>query len=486
MSKNITTLGQLKKSGYQSRTVKEEMRQNLEQLLRNGKPIFSDIIGYEDSVIPQLERAILAGHNINFLGLRGQAKTRMARQMVQLLDEFIPIIEGSEINDDPLAPLSFKAKKRIEEMGDKTPIAWVHRNERYAEKLATPDVNIADLIGDIDPIKAANLRLSYSDEGVIHFGIIPRSNRGIFVINELPDLQPRIQVALFNILQEGDIQIRGFKIRFPLDVQFVFTANPEDYTNRGSIITPLKDRIQSQIFTHYPETIEVGRAITRQEVKLTEFQKKSIEVPALIERLIEQIAVEARDNEFVDEKSGVSARLPISAYETVVSSVERRMLINKEKQGTARIGDLQAAIPAIVGKIEMVYEGEQEGAVNVAHRLISSAIRSLAPEYFPDFEHMGDKQHPEVRAKYRSVMAWFEKGNEANLLSDAPEKEYRAGLESVRGLADAIDKHKEKDDRLLYMEYLLHVLAEFSLLDKKVLQSGSTFQDFFSAIMPEQ
>ena len=485
----INTIGDLKKSGYKSRTVKEEMRDNLEVKLKTGKPIFENIIGYEQSVVPQLERAILSGHNINFLGLRGQAKTRMARQMVQLLDEYMPIVEGSEINDDPLMPLSWRSRELVKETGDDTPIAWVHRSERYAEKLATPDVNIADLIGDIDPIKAANLRLSYSDEGVIHFGIIPRSNRGIFVINELPDLQPRIQVALFNILQEGDIQIRGFKFRFPLDVQFVFTANPEDYTNRGSIITPLKDRIQSQIFTHYPETIEIGRAITRQEIKLSEFQKKSIKVPELIERIIEQIAVEARSNEYVDEKSGVSARLPISAYETIVSAVERRMLINGEKEGTVRIGDLQAVIPAIVGKIEMVYEGEQEGAVNVAQKLISSSVRSLAPEYFPDFKQLSDKQHPEIRGKYVTIMSWFEKGNDLDLINDASEKDYIAGIKGIKGLGDAVKSFKDDKNNnswVLMMEYLLHVLAEYSLLDKKMLATSFKFQDFFSSIMPQE
>jgi magnesium chelatase subunit I len=485
----INTLGALKKAGYRSKSVKEEMRENLEVKLRKDKPIFENIIGYEHSVVPQLERAILSGHNINFLGLRGQAKTRMARQMVELLDEYMPIIAGSEISDDPLTPLSYKAKELVKEQGDDTPIVWVHRSERYAEKLATPDVNIADLIGDIDPIKAANLRLSYSDEGVIHFGIIPRSNRGIFVINELPDLQPRIQVALFNILQEGDIQIRGFKFRFPLDVQFVFTANPEDYTNRGSIITPLKDRIQSQIFTHYPESIAIGRAITRQEVKLSDFQKKTIKVPELIEQLIEQIAVEARSNEYVDEKSGVSARLPISAYETLVSAVERRMLINGEKEGSVRIGDLQAAIPAIVGKIEMVYEGEQEGAVNVAQKLISSAVRTLAPNYFPDFEQVGDKQHPEIRSRYGSVMSWFEQGNDLDLINDASEKDYKKNIAAIKSLEQAVKSSgagRTNNPQLLMMEYLLHVLAEYSLLDKKMLATSFKFQDFFSSIMPQE
>ncbi len=484
----IATLGQLKQTDYKSLTVKEEMRNNLIERLKKGKPVFDNIIGYEQSVIPQIERAILAGHNINFLGLRGQAKTRMARQLVALLDEYIPVVKGSEINDDPFNPLSYYGRKLIAEMGDETPIEWVNRSERYAEKLATPDVNIADLVGDLDPIKAANLKLSYSDEGVIHFGIIPRSNRGIFVINELPDLQPRIQVALFNILQEGDIQIRGFKLRFPLDVQFVFTANPEDYTNRGAIITPLKDRIQSQIFTHYPDTIEIGRKITRQEVRLSTAQKEQIEMPLLIEQLIEQIAVEARTSEFVDEKSGVSARLPISAYESVVGAVERRMLLNGEKKGSARIGDLLAAIPAIVGKIEMVYEGEQEGAVAIAHKLISSSIRSLASIYFQDFAHMQNKKNPEIREKYIKVSQWFENGHELTLENDINEKAYKAVLANVQGLKKVVSNARKIDisnGEELLMEYLIHVLAAYSILDKKVLVSSFTFQDYFSSIMPK-
>jgi len=470
----ITTVGQLKRSGYSPRSVKEEMRANLIDRLQKGLPVFDNIIGYENTVIPQIERAILVGHNINFLGLRGQAKTRMARQLVSLLDEYMPIIQGSEINDDPLSPLSFYGRNRLEELGDETPISWVARLDRYTEKLATPDVNIADLVGDLDPIKAANLKLSYSDEGVIHFGIIPRSNRGIFVINELPDLQPRIQVALFNILQEGDIQIRGFKLRFPLDVQFVFTANPEDYTNRGAIITPLKDRIQSQIFTHYPDTIEIGRTITKQEVKLTDTQKKTIAVPLLVEQLIEQIAVEARNSEFVDEKSGVSARLPITAYESVVGAVERRMLINGEKQGTARIGDLLAAIPAIVGKIEMVYEGEQEGAVAIAHKLIASAIRSLAPTYFNGFTALQHKKDPQIREKYVKINQWFENGNELTIESDCSESDYLNLLTSVNGLNKSVlrkDDGKLGNNESILMEYLIHVLAAYSMLDKKVLES---------------
>src|SRR5262245_41825692 len=297
---HIKTLGELKRTGYQSKTIKRELRDNLIQRLQNKEKVFSGIWGYEETVIPDLERAVLAGHDINLLGLRGQAKTRLARLMVHLLDEYIPIIEGSELNDDPMNPISRYGKDKFAELGDALPVAWLHREERYTEKLATPDVSIADLIGDVDPIKAASLKLPYSDERVIHFGLIPRSHRSIFVINELPDLQARIQVALFNILQEGDIQIRGFKLRLPLDLQFVFTANPEDYTNRGSIVTPLKDRIDSQIITHYPKSIEVGKKITEQEARIRADQKKIVTLTEIAKDLVEQIAFEARKSEYVD------------------------------------------------------------------------------------------------------------------------------------------------------------------------------------------
>jgi magnesium chelatase subunit I len=354
---HIKTLGQLKRSGYAPKTIKNELRDNLIKQLEKSEPVFRGIWGYEETVIPDLERAILAEHDINLLGLRGQAKTRLARLMVNLLDEFIPVIEGSELNDDPFNPLSRYGRDIITEKGDATPVAWIHREERYTEKLATPDVSIADLIGDVDPIKAATLKLPYSDERVIHFGLIPRSNRCIFVINELPDLQARIQVALFNILQEGDIQIRGFKLRLPLDIQFVFTANPEDYTNRGSIVTPLKDRIDSQIITHYPKSIEIGKRITVQESKLKEVQRQTVSTPEIAKDLIEQIAVEARKSEFVDAKSGVSARLTISAYENLVAAAERRSILNREKNVFTRIADFIGVIPAITGKVELVYEG---------------------------------------------------------------------------------------------------------------------------------
>ena len=307
--KKITTLGALKKSKYKSQSIKEEMRNNLVQILQDGEKSLKGIIGFDDTVVPDIERAILSRHNILLLGLRGQAKTRIARQLVNLLDEYMPIISGSEINDDPLNPISAFGKTKLKENGDDTKIEWVHRADRYVEKLATPDVSIGDLIGDVDPIKAATLKLPYSDERVIHFGLIPRAHRCLFVINELPDLQARIQVALFNILQEEDLQIRGFKLRFPLDIQFLFTANPEDYTNRGSIVTPLKDRIESQILTHYPRNIEDAKHITQQEAKIHGDQEKKIKVPSLIADVLETMVFKARESEYVDVNSGVSARL---------------------------------------------------------------------------------------------------------------------------------------------------------------------------------
>src|SRR3954471_22358063 len=383
---NIKTLGELKRSGYKPRSIKEEIRENLITKIKSRENPFVGIIGYEDTVIPDTERALLSRHNILFLGLRGQAKTRMARQIVDLLDEYIPTIAGSEINDDPFRPISKFAKDLVAGHGDDTPLHWVHKSERYGEKLATPDVSVADLIGDIDPIKAANLKLSFADEMVIHYGIIPRSNRSIFVINELPDLQARIQVALFNILQEGDIQIRGFKLRMPLDILFVFTANPEDYTNRGSIVTPLKDRIQSQILTHYPKSLENALSITEQEADVPDDQKEKVIISDLIKRLIEQVAFEARASEFVDKKSGVSARLTISAFENAVSSAERRSIVSGEKQTQVWVSDLIGIIPSITGKIELVYEGEQEGPFQVAVNLLDKSIRSQFVQYFPNPE----------------------------------------------------------------------------------------------------
>ena len=427
--KHINTLGELKEAGYTAKSIKEEIRQNLIQKLQAKEETFTGIIGYEETVIPDVERALLSKHNILFLGLRGQAKTRMARQMTELLDEYIPVIPGSEINDDPLKPISKFAKDLIRERGDDTPIEWMHRSLRYGEKLATPDVSVADLIGDIDPIKAANLRLSFADERVIHYGIIPKSNRSIFVINELPDLQARIQVALFNILEEGDVQIRGFKLRLPLDILFVFTANPEDYTNRGSIVTPLKDRIESQILTHYPKSLENALAITEQEADIEEAQKERVNISDMIKRLIEQVAFEARGSELVDKKSGVSARLTISAFENAVSAAERRALLNKEKNTQVWVSDLIGIIPSITGKIELVYEGEQEGPYQVAMNLLDKAIRSQFVQYFPNPDTLKKRaprkgETPQaVDNPYRSIIGWFDKGNHLNLFFATTDKE---------------------------------------------------------------
>jgi len=478
----VKTIADLKKAKYQSKPVKEELRDNLILKMQQGEEVFPGIFGYEDTVIPNLERAILSRHNINLLGLRGQAKTRIARLLLNLLDEHIPIIKGSEVNDDPFAPLSVHAREMIAEKGDQTEIKWLHRSDRYVEKLATPDVSIADLIGDVDPIKAANLKLSYSDERVIHFGLIPRANRGIFVINELPDLQARIQVALFNILQEGDIQIRGFQFRFPLDVQFIFTANPEDYTNRGSIITPLKDRIQSQIMTHYPKSIELAKGITAQEAKVSAAQTESVQAPEIIKDLLEQISVEARQSEYVDEKSGVSARLSISAFELLNSAAERRMLKNGEKETTLRLSDLMLVVPAMIGKIEMVYEGEQEGAVNVSYALIRSAIRAQAAQYFPELKDLKKGEGANLQA-YQKVTNWFG-ANRMDLMNDHSEKQYRKALDEVDGLSELIDKKfpkLPKNGKYLMMEYLLHAMAEYSHLSKKQLERSFQFGDLLSS-----
>lgn len=478
---NIKTLGELKRSGYTSRSVKQEMRDNLVVHLRNGTNPFSAIQGYDDTVLPQVHTAILSRHNMILLGLRGQAKTRIARLMVNLLDEYMPIVSGSEINDDPLAPLSKYAIDLIAQHGDETPVSWVHRNERYTEKLATPDVTVADLIGDVDPIKAASLKLNYADERVIHYGLIPRSHRCIFVINELPDLQARIQVSLFNILQEGDLQIRGFKLRLPLDVQFVFTANPEDYTNRGSIVTPLKDRIDSQILTHYPKDITISQRITEQEATLSPGQDR-IAVHPILKELIEQVAFEARRSELIDQKSGVSARLTISAYENLHSFAERRMLMSGEKAVTARITDLFGAIPSITGKVELVYEGELEGAANVAQALIGKAIRTLFEQRLPNPEKLKKSKKPNP---FASVINWFNEGNTVSLLNTEDDKAYEKSLNAVSGLQDVVKHHfgkNEKHEQLLLMEFVLHGLAEFSQLSRHNLTRGMEFKDLMSGM----
>jgi magnesium chelatase subunit I len=478
----ISTLAQLKNSGYKSKSIKEELRDNLINRLKNKQTVFEGIWGYEETVIPDLERAILAGHDINLLGLRGQAKTRLARLMVNLLDEYIPVIEGSELNDDPFAPASRYGRDKVKEMGDATPVTWLHRDERYSEKLATPDVSIADLIGDVDPIKAATLKLPYADERVIHFGLIPRSNRCIFVINELPDLQARIQVALFNILQEGDIQIRGFKIRMLLDIQFVFTANPEDYTNRGSIVTPLKDRIDSQIITHYPKTLEIGKHITQQEARLKAEQRKLVSVNEIAKDLIEQIAFEARKSEFVDSKSGVSARLTISAYENLVAAAERRSILNHEKNAQIRILDFVGVIPAITGKVELVYEGEQEGPGIVAQNLVGKALRTQFIAYFPDPDKFRKQKE---KSPYKKISNWFGEGNTVDLLHDMKQVDFEKQLHAIPGLKELIKEFHANQDTLttlFLMEFALHGLAEFSLISKHSLTAGLQFKDLLSSM----
>lgn len=481
--KSVKTLGALKAAGYRSQSIKDELRNNLIKALRERKNIFEGIQGYDESVLPQIETAILSRHNIILLGLRGQAKTRLARLMVNLLDEFIPAVGGSELNDDPFHPLSRFAKDLIAEKKDETPIAWIHRDDRYAEKLATPDVSVADLIGDVDPIKAAAMKLPYSDERVIHYGIIPRSNRGIFVINELPDLQARIQVSLFNILQEGDIQIRGFKMRLPMDIQFVFTANPEDYTNRGSIVTPLKDRIESQILTHYPKSISIGKIITEQEARILPQQQKQIIIPHAMRELIEQIAFEARESEYVDKKSGVSARLTITALENLYSTIERRMLLNDENDGYARVADIYGILPSMTGKMELVYEGESEGMANVATALIGKALRKQFESFFPSPEKLKKSKQ---KNPFATVTAWFNEGNMLDVMATFSQKQYKKTLKQVQGLSELVDQYFPRageEEKLFMMEYALHGLAEFSQISKSRVESNFQFKDLLGSMM---
>ncbi|MDO6601916.1 magnesium chelatase [Arenibacter palladensis] len=481
--KEITNLGELKKAGYKTKKIKDELRANLIDKIKSDEITFPGVWGYENSVVPELERAILSRHNINLLGLRGQAKTRLARLMVNLLDEYIPIVAGSEINDDPLSPISRFAIETIKEHGDLTPIAWLHRSDRFYEKLATPDVTVADLIGDVDPIKAANLKLSYADDRVIHFGMIPRANRCIFVINELPDLQARIQVSLFNILQEGDIQIRGFKLRLPLDLQFVFTANPEDYTNRGSIVTPLKDRIGSQILTHYPEDIETARKITEQESKLDKRQTEVIYVPDLAKDLLEQISREARESEYVDAKSGISARMSITSFENLMSTAERRLLKNGQETTMIRLSDFMGVIPSIIGKIELVYEGEQEGSGSVAEILIEDAVKSLFLNYFPKIDKLERK---DAEGPYDELISWFFDGEGFDLLDDATDEEYKEKLDSIIPLQQLVTKHQpniNKEDTYFLKELLLWGLVAHKKLSKQRYTVGYQIKDVYGSFI---
>ncbi len=472
MKKEIT-FKELKNSGYTNKSISKEIQENLIARIQAKKPVFEGLFGYEDSVVPQLKKAILAGHHINLLGLRGQAKTKIARSMVDLLDEYIPIVKGSEINDSPFQPISKYARDLIAELGDNTPIDWVHRSDRFFEKLATPDVNVSDLIGDIDPIKAATLKLPYSDERVLHYGMIPRANRSIFVLNELPDLQARIQVSLFNILQEGDIQIRGFQLRMPLDIQFVFTANPEDYTNRGSIVTPLKDRIGSQIFTHYPKSISLAREITDQEAKISPEDKSVIQVPSLAKDLLEEVAFVARNSEYVDAKSGVSARLTISAMENLMAAAKLRLIETDSKKTRIRLVDFMSIIPSITGKIELVYEGEQEGADEVAKILLDNAIVVQFEKIFPRIFKL---EKEGVKTTYTDLINWFD-DNFIELNYTDTDEEFYSVLKSIPSLVAIVSEFApklDKEEQYFCMEMILWYLAITEKLDKS--ENNNTYK----------
>ena len=481
----ISTLGDLKASGYRPRSVKDEIRANLIARLQSGDDVFPGILGFDRTVIPQVQNALLGRHDFILLGLRGQAKSRIVRMLPLLLDEWVPEVAGSEIHDDPLDPVSKYARDLIHDQGDETPVSWLHRSARYGEKLATPDTSIADLIGDIDPIKAATRKLTYADEEVIHFGIIPRTHRGIFAINELPDLQPRIQVGLLNIMEEQDIQIRGFNVRIPIDVLMVYTANPEDYTNRGSIITPLKDRIDSQILTHYPRELGIGVEITRQEAWAERDGAVTVHVPHVFRQIVEQVAFEARASEYVDQKSGVSARLTRAALEDLVSAAERRALIHGESETTLRASDLEAIEPAVTGKVELVYEGEQEGAQGVARALVGKAVSTIVKTYLPDPTAKGSGADG-GRAAYREVLGWFSKGHTVDLDTDLRFAEYVQQLDRVEGLGALVDAHTAPPspaEKASMMELTLEMLHQHSLLGKEVADDGASYADMMGSVL---
>jgi magnesium chelatase subunit I len=448
------TLGALKRSGYAANrptSVKDEIRRNLIARLQDGGPLFRGVLGYEETVMPQIVNALLARHNFILLGLRGQAKSRILRALVTLLDEAMPVVAGSEVNDDPFAPISKFARTLIDEAGDDTPIAWVGREQRYVEKLATPDVTVADIIGDVDPIKAARGGHLLSDELTIHYGMLPRANRGIFALNELPDLAGKVQVGLFNIMQEGDVQIKGYPVRLALDVLLCFTANPEDYTARGKIITPLKDRIGSEIITHYPESVELGVSITRQEAWTQRDHSVEIRVPDLIEEVVERIAFEARDDKRIDKRSGVSQRMPITAMENVVSNAEARALRNGDGEAVPRVADVYAALPAITGKIELEYEGELVGGAAIARELIRRACDATLRE------RAGDLDTDEI-------IMWFDKGSALQVGDDIALHVVRKGFDLVPGLVDMVTilgLAKKGDDAMIVVacELVLEALV---------------------------
>ncbi len=486
------TLKQLRASGYSALSVKDEIRRNLmEKLRRKESVLFPGLIGYDSTVIPSLVHAMLSKHNFILLGLRGQAKTRILRSLVNFLDEYIPIIKGCAINDNPFNPICISCRERLEHDGDDIEIEWLHRTRRYSEKLATPDVSVADLIGDIDPIKAATQRRLLSDEDVINFGIIPRSNRGIFVINELPDLQPRIQVSLLNLLEEGDLQIRGFPLRMSLDILIAFSANPEDYTNRGNIITPLKDRIDSQIMTHYPQTVEDAVSITDQEAWTARPCRARLVMPRYMKDLLEEMSFTARGSEYVYQNSGVSARLSISARENLLSAMEKRALQLDEQVVYPRFCDLHTVIPSITGKIELVYEGEQEGAASVARRLIGGAIRKIFERNYPRAtapSSRDDTVKRNVDGTYREIIEWFGKGNRVELSDDIPWEDYFRILRSIPGLRELASRYMKPQDNYelaLAMELLLEGLHQNSLIAKEDLDSKSSYFDMLKVMFDQ-
>lgn len=479
------TLQELQKAGYAPRTVKEELRANLIARLRENRPVFAGLVGYADTVLPQVQNAILSGHDFILLGLRGQAKTRILRSLAELLDEWIPAVQGSEIRDDPFRPVETRSRRMLAELGGALPIEWIHRDQRYAEKLATPDVTIADLIGDIDPIKAATRKLSFADPEVVHYGILPRSNRGIFAINELPDLSARIQVGLLNILEEGDIQIRGFPLRLPLDVQLVFSANPEDYTNRGSIITPLRDRISSQILTHYPRTLEEGMTITAQEAHVERGGAVKVAMPAWIREVVEEVAFQARKSELVDQSSGVSARVTISLLENVVSNAERRAIVHGQERVTARVSDVFAASSAITGKVELVYEGEREGAEAVATALVGKAVKAAFDRRFPDAYREGDEPGA-GGGEFKPITDYFQGGKSLDVSDASSDAELEAALRAIPKLAELAQRYLKPADAgelAAGMELVLEGLHQSSLLAKDALVGKRTFRDMFEDMM---
>ena len=501
-----STLGQLKASGYRPRSVKEELRANVLARLRAGQPLFPGIIGYDKTVLPGIVNALLSRHDFILLGLRGQAKSRILRALAGFLDEHAPVIAGSDLNESPFAPILAATRQRAQELGDDLPIDWMHRDERYHEKLATPDVTVADLIGDIDPIKAATKRLSYADEGVIHYGIIPRTNRGVFAINELPDLAPRIQVALLNVLEEEDIQIRGFPVRIPLDVQLVFSANPEDYTNRGNIITPLKDRIDSQVITHYPDRLDHAMAITAQEAWTERDGGCELRVPGYFKELIEEVTFEARKSEFVDQKSGVSARMPIALLENVLSNMERRAARLREPVIYPRLTDLHTALTAMTGKMELVYEGEQEGPVLVARKIIGQAVKRTFRRYLPTpdvrsrdrGERRSDRGAPAERAAapeqdeadsvYQPIVSWFAEGQTVDTSDELATDEYIRRFGQVAGLRDMAAERfriQEPQELGLGMELVLEGLHQHSMLSKRDLESSTSYRDMLKAMFDQ-